>query len=98
MYVTARFKFSASMQRRHNNFQCRLFIFLVLVDRNPTPIVGDANAIPTFIEFHSDRRGIPINYFINAIVQNFPHETMQPRLFRTPNLHRGPFPYRLNAF
>jgi hypothetical protein len=68
MYITAGFKLSTGMQRGHNNFQCGLLVFGMLIHGNASAIVGNAKALSRFVQLHSNLRGIAIHGFINGII------------------------------
>jgi len=65
------------MERGHDYFKCRLSVVRMLVNRNPATIIGDTDAVTGLIEFNRDRRGIPVEVFVNGIVQDFPRKMVQ---------------------
>ena len=96
--VAAGFEFSAGVERRHDNFKRRLFVFLMLIHRNAASVIGDADAAARLIEFDRDHRGIPVDDLVDGVIQNFPHQMMQAGPVRPPDIHRRSPPNRINPF
>ena len=72
MDIAARLEFPPGMKRGHDDFQCRLLKLGVFFYGNTSSIIRNANTISSLFRLHHDRRGMPINHFIDRIVENFP--------------------------
>ena len=91
-------KFTARMQRGHNDLQCRLvFVFGMLVNRNAATIVADGQrAIGR--QMHCDPAGVASDRFIHRVVEHFGKQVMQGPLICAANIHAGTPPHGLQTF
>ena len=88
-------KLPTSVKHRQNRLQRRLARRWMHIRRDPPTIVPDRHHVRPQIHIHVHTRRKSTLYFVNAIVQNFIDEMMQPPLPGTPDVHPRPLPHRV---
>ena len=97
-FVSRRIKFSAGMQRGHDDLRRGNFLAIDhhVVDRNAAPVVDDRDGV---VEVNRDFNlgGESGERFVDGIVDDFVHEVMQAEFARRSDVHGGTFAHGLHA-
>ena len=70
-------KFPACMKHRQDDFQCRLLVLLVLVDRDAATVIADCARAPIFMQSHFDVGTMPGQVLVDRVVDDFPQKMMK---------------------
>ena len=87
--VAAITKFTTGMQDGQDSFNSALLSLGVDVSRNTASVVNNIDATVSQ-HFYRYRRSMPSQSFINAIINNFPNQVMQPFGTGAANVHTRP--------
>jgi len=96
-FVRAAAELAARMQHGHRDFDAGAFLDGVLVDGDPTAVVGDGDGI-VCVEHAVDLRAVPGHHLVDAVVHYFDKEVMQTAHACRANVHRGTTAYGFEAF
>ena len=92
------FELTARMQGGEDELERRLLELGMGVDRNAAPVVGDRRTVVILVENDFDAGGMPIDRFIDRVVEDLPEQMMVAVRVSPADIHRRTFANGLQAF
>src|SRR5918998_3010676 len=79
----------AGVQRGKDDLGGRPVVLLHLADRHPAPVVGDGDGV-VLVNDHDYLRAVPGERLVYGVVDDLPHEVVQPPRTRSADVHARP--------
>jgi hypothetical protein len=95
--VAAVLELPAGMERGEDDLERALLRLRVLVHRYAAPVVSDRDRRSVVVQRERDIRGVAVHRLVDRVVEDLPHEMVQPRAPDASNVHAGTLANGLEA-